>query len=34
MTVVGALLLKNPPTGYKPSGWTAGAGLEGGGYDP
>jgi len=22
MTVVGALLLKNPPTGYKPSGWT------------
>jgi len=22
MTVVGALLLQNPPTGYKPSGWT------------
>src|SRR5450432_3554539 len=25
MTMIGALLLKNPPTGYRPSGWTPAA---------
>ena len=25
MTMVGALLLKNPPAGYKPAGWTPAA---------
>ena len=27
MTVIGAFLLKNPPAGYKPAGWTPGAEL-------
>jgi hypothetical protein len=27
MTVIGAFLLKNPPAGYKPEGWTPGSEL-------
>ena len=25
MTIIGAFLLKNPPAGYKPAGWTPAA---------
>ncbi len=31
MTVSGALLLKNPPPGYQPAGWTQAAASKGGG---